>query len=123
MGEIAGSTSVCVVLGGIIEVVAVGVAAVGVAAAADCRVLRSYPVELYNRKENCQKGLANCCFHFGRRVGLLSALQHIRQIQEASPLRTIRMVKLTILEAKVQQLPIKERNATVLSLESAFLYE
>ena len=54
---------------------------------------------------------------------LLSALQHMRQIHDASPLSTMRTVRLAMLDASVQQLPMNERNATVLSLESAFPYE
>lgn len=44
---------------------------------------------------------------------LLSALQHIRQIQPGSPFKIIRIVRFTTLDVKVAQLPTKVRSAII----------
>jgi len=55
-------------------------------------VFGCYPVQDYNGEENCGRLVGR--WRRGRGVDVLSALQHIRQIQEASPWRTIRTVRL-----------------------------
>ncbi len=53
-----------------------------------------------------------------------SALQHIKQIQAASPLSTISTVRLTTEEVSVAREPMKERSVMVRRIEfGEFLYE